>query len=883
MMSDKQLSLTPTELVLQNYRDDIFGFHGHMSYDYEFFPSQPLPQHLPSPWDSWENAITKIPHWYRSGTVCQNLAALPVLPADNLQDEYLTRANIILGSFALGFKFCWEQMNESNQQRNQQIKAQIEQGNNILAPIEDSVVKPWRKIWQKMGRHRSCVESDMFVSNFVYKGEQTYRPELINSKNTHLLIPFFLTRTEHRFWFSVIELCARFPGISATVNLQQAMQLQKHSEVEQILNNLAELWFSIVEEILTTADIGVSAIDWGNTTARWTAALFPGEEGFSGMFSPAWHIMDQLVSRRDYDSYLGKIMQKTRLMLPKGWQEYIDAVGQSNLQTYIDKYSSQHSGLKTAYNLLLESYQYFFRSHRRKVFAFEYQSMLSGRSETNGGIKADSEEPGWDLVNLHLKDSARERPAKLAAHNKTYSHSWINPYLVKLDMSKTGWHAGDRVDLELRQHDGETKSIVANVCVNASSDEYLLLWSDQFENIETILKISKISGEFIRQPTKPEPVFIIADMSCAGMAMDCCLQQHALNAKVIIESNSEVEEYLAPLNVETTNLTFVNDIEAYIAQATYEIKTRLDSQSHFYFFGAVNFIRRANTAFRVCIKQITSCVNETYRQLREEKRLHLAAIYQPMVPTGENSLLHAWDVAESTDPNHCMRVILHNQVLNITEFLPIHIGGENILEMMAGTDITREFEIAHTNGVKVLGIPNVFVEGKYVLPKKDLEPLTKYIFQLVRYVNAFVVTQNDVWNNHAEDTYILGNTLLHSLRQLPEENIWGSVFSNYMKFNKEYTADIAEYCNNKHQAAISIVEEYMNGKSDESGKLLLTKVRKNYEDFGRYWIKLLCYILKKLTDNNNSFELLDAEENVPHEFLWIAKITIGTCSKNQCN
>merc|ERR1719291_229863 len=56
------------------------------------------------------------------------------------------------------------------------------------------------------------------------------------------------------------------------------------------------------------------------------------------------------------------------------------------------------------------------------------------------------------------------------------------------------------------------------------------------------------------------------------------------------------------------------------------------------------------------------------------------------------------EVARHTTKEDCW-VVLHGRVLDVTEFLPRHPGGERMLLAFGGKDATKTFESIHPAGV----------------------------------------------------------------------------------------------------------------------------------------------------------------------------------------
>src|ERR1700755_2408563 len=70
----------------------------------------------------------------------------------------------------------------------------------------------------------------------------------------------------------------------------------------------------------------------------------------------------------------------------------------------------------------------------------------------------------------------------------------------------------------------------------------------------------------------------------------------------------------------------------------------------------------------------------------------------------EQKLIHADEVAKHNSRDSCW-VILYGQVWDVTEFLPEHPGGANIILKLAGKDATEEYDPIHPPGTLEENLP----------------------------------------------------------------------------------------------------------------------------------------------------------------------------------
>lgn len=847
-LANVEPAATPIEQLLRTCELDIYGHRGFVSETHNFFPHAPMPQGLPAQWSVWDEYVQQIPDWYRAGRVCKQLVDLPVLDPADLPDQYLVRANMVLGVLALGFKYSWQEMFESGQDASAALRRQITAaGDNVLDPIRRQIIEPWEAVWRRMGRHRSCVESDLFVANFVCATGAPYASNNITGDNAKLLVPFFATRTEHRFWFSVVEICSRFPGVSAPLELQRAMRAHDHARVAAELVRLAQLWQSIVEDVLASADTRVSAIEWGNTTARWTAAMSEGEEGFSGLFSPAWHVMDQLIGRTKYDSFLGQIMIRTRAMLPPAWQQLVAAVGEMPVSEYVAEHRAECAQLDEAYHFLCQSYGYFFQSHHRKVFAYSYQAILSGRERSNGGIEGTAATPGWELANRHLRVSANERLSGPRRNHLPFEVSPTchgNAQLLALPSRDLGWLPGDRAEIAVERDDGTSVSVLANFVSEDRENGRTFFWLPDPIEVGRVRSVERRPSAFCRPPKRPAPVVVFADLSCVGIALAIARHEYASTPAIFLEGAEIPRDLLPMVNLGTT-IQPHRDLSVVLPREARDLQRLLDCGAHVYVLGGTAFVRRIHAALRHAIGLHSALVDDTMRRLREERRLNFCVQVDssPVVP---NARFYPWDIATATDPRRRVRVICKSKVLNITSFLAIHLGGDTILSMLAGTDITREFEIAHGNAAKTLGMPDVFVEGTAVPMPTTLQPLTAFIYKVVRYTNAFAVTQAEVLRNNEADLYVQACGLSNALELWPETTMWGQELAEQLGIDSQRLSALTDMCTTQHKETIDFIKRCMaDPDSLERWADYLACCVATYEDYGRMLTLRLCDVLRR--------------------------------------
>ncbi|HKO92238.1 MAG TPA: cytochrome b5 domain-containing protein, partial [Polyangiaceae bacterium] len=241
----------------------------------------------------------------------------------------------------------------------------------------------------------------------------------VGQDSCELLFRLFENETERAFFLGVQEVTARFQCIPALVRMQRAMAQCEHSAVIAAVEEITTLWREVVEDVFMRFDTRIDPADWAATVGTWTASPFPGRDGFSGMFFPAFHMLDVLIGRVRYASTMGKLIVHTRGELLPVWQELFEAIGEADLRTYCDTHGREQPELLRALVGLQDSYQHFFLVHRRKVFAFEYQGIVTGRNSTNAGISVDIQKRAvesvfnlatWNEIDDLLLDSGTERP-----------------------------------------------------------------------------------------------------------------------------------------------------------------------------------------------------------------------------------------------------------------------------------------------------------------------------------------------------------------------------------------------------------------------------------------------------------------------------------------
>jgi hypothetical protein len=428
------LSSTPIERSLERAALSN-GLLGTVSVGNGLMPTVAPSSELPRALSFIDECLAELPSSFRSGRVCRRLMELPAVSAADigrLDREAMLRLSMAYGFFAYSFRYAWEHGRERLLYGGEPWRHVMTAGGDeqfappagTISQIRDNIMLPWCSLWRSMGRDRPCFEGDFFTRNFRVLEGQYLGAQSVTQDGCELLFRMFGSEAERVFFLGVQEATARFNCIPVLVRMQRAMAQGEHDAVVAAVDQITVLWRQLVEDVFMRFDTRIDPADWAASLGTWTASPLPGRDGFSGMFFPAFHMLDVLLGRVRYETTMGKLIVHTRGELLPAWQDLFVAIGAADLRSYCDQHGRDFPGLLAALIRLQDAYQHFFLVHRRKVFSFEYQGIVTGRNSTNAGIAVNIKDrtvesvfslATWNEIDDLLLESGMERPQERLA------------------------------------------------------------------------------------------------------------------------------------------------------------------------------------------------------------------------------------------------------------------------------------------------------------------------------------------------------------------------------------------------------------------------------------------------------------------------------------
>ncbi len=803
-MYEKKMK-TPIEAVIANSKRPENRFKGNVSKEFGLMPKVPTALRLPLELRYVDTLVEDLPRLYRRGLVCRAILDLPRVSESaisRLNDEERIRLSMCFGLLAYSFRYAWEDAGEgaklsclpkvdlANTPVDQRDFHSFDIGNTCIRFIAGNLIGPWQQLWTSMGLQRPYFESALFTQNFKITANEYEAPERASQDRCELLLPFFATETERFFFLGVQEVTGKFNCIPALVAMQRAMQIQNHEEVIACCDELVGLWRGITEDVFMRFDTRIDPIEWGSSVGKWTASPFYKQEGFSGMFFPAFHILDLLLGRVKYESFLGDLIVKTREILPPNWQSLFEAIAEMNLKDYVERFATDHADLASSLVRLQDVYQLFFLVHRRKIFSFEYQAILTGRNSTNAGIssevKLNQEDSVYDLATWNriddiLIESGTERPlesldngskcpfsgGKLAdkapisypptvASKCPFSGTsversipledktvpLIDTHWQRLGGTWCGFHGIRGTGFPLEVTPGDRCLVI---CRNETRVEGEFVGAvDRVEltirlpePVEDMVGIKLLPGTFARvsgagpnaEQTQGWPVLVICSGDRSMLASTLC-QHNETNVEILLVGTELDRDRLVELGCHSSKVFLTPSLEeldvATLPECYWEDKLVYSISGDSDFAGKALHWMGEN----LCPVEMKPA--EWLGELRVRKTLRLSVFRS--AKSRQLPDYYPWDVIPARKSRRL--VVLNGRVLDITTFQHIHLGGDNILKLLSGVDISAEFARAHPG--HQVNLPETLAVGDYVLPT-ELEPLVQYVYKLARAANVISV------------------------------------------------------------------------------------------------------------------------------------------------
>ena len=437
--------LDHAEKVNNSLQHENLGF---LSIEHGFMPKFPPKMDLPAEFMIWDQMVRQLPNLYRSLELRKMLDDMPVLDASDkfLGDTYLLRAASVLAMLSHAYAYT-----ETNK----------------LDRLPVSLSKPWEQVRNRLGREQEVLSYiDLIVYNWKFKDKKRENLSHFTKRkveNMDLLIPTVGNRAESQFYLTQTEILAQTtPIIHSIVNCQEAAKNRDVQRLKEHLLEIIDVLDSIVQHSLPKinpceeSEHFVDPVLWAKTVAPFAVPLKDGLQGPSGTSSPIFNLMDVFLGRKEYSTFLGKEIKSLRGTYPLFWQEFIKAVAEISISSFIDK--SEDKALKSLLKDTVNLYageNGFLGKHRLKVFGYLETAFKVGRSVTIGGFSGAFRDRTWEQVDSELEYSRIERMlsfpkgchyAFVKSIGQTHSSGAEGVKHVVLDISHTGirYQPGDR-------------------------------------------------------------------------------------------------------------------------------------------------------------------------------------------------------------------------------------------------------------------------------------------------------------------------------------------------------------------------------------------------------------------------------------------------------
>jgi cytochrome b involved in lipid metabolism len=389
--------------VLRDAERDVDPRLGFLSESHGFLPRVPPPLELPESHRAWDEAAARLPELWRTVSVREALAALPVLDADALPDESVWRASCLLGILAHSY---------------------VRVETRPAGDLPPSIQRPWDQLARRLGRPRPFLSyNDLILANWRLR--DAGRPDPMRVENLDLLVPTVGNREERVFYLTQVEIVAQCaPVVGAVVRAQEAAVRGDRGALEtelllilERLRHVTEVSFPKIDPRPGSATY-VDPVVWATTVAPFAVPIGEGTAGPSGTAAPIFHLLDVFFGRRGFESFLGREALDLRTWFPPRQQQFLEAAARIQVREHL-----RDDALRSLFATALDAYagpRGYLGQHRQKVYGYLELAFKVGRSVTIGGFSGAFRDRAWQEVDEELERARRERldeaPADLVAH-----------------------------------------------------------------------------------------------------------------------------------------------------------------------------------------------------------------------------------------------------------------------------------------------------------------------------------------------------------------------------------------------------------------------------------------------------------------------------------
>jgi sulfite reductase (NADPH) flavoprotein alpha-component len=444
----KEQGVVPSRYVLSNAiaTTESLGHEnlGFLSEAHGFMPSQPPLLKLPPAYQAWDEIVDNLPNLYRTLSLRAALEQLPILNTDpeTLPDKYLLRASMIVS--ILGHAYFRIQTDSPEK-------------------LPDSIMQPWRKITQRLGRPGPVLSYiDLIIYNWKLINPTLGDPIIV--ENMRLMVPTVGNIVEQIFYLGQVEILSRLtPVVGAAVRAQEAVYRDDPNALKQELILISEALQRTTYRSLQKIDLNphnkeyhLDTVVWAKTVGPLAVSIEDGVPGPSGIASPIFHLLDEFLGRKTYSTRLGEEMTHIRAWYPPNWQNFLKAIGQISVSDYVEK--SRSKTLKGIFQETQQAYVAetgFLGRHRLKAYGFLETAFKVGRSVTIGSFSGKFKDRAWDEVHSQLNSSQLERSS---GHPQYYhfaevkdvktltsdDQNWVKQVVLNTSGTGISYQVGDR-------------------------------------------------------------------------------------------------------------------------------------------------------------------------------------------------------------------------------------------------------------------------------------------------------------------------------------------------------------------------------------------------------------------------------------------------------
>ena len=374
--------LSPSFLVLDDLDDqvNIDKIHeGQISKTAGILTHKPLLS-LPYSHSVLDAIFSDLPNLLATYKERDAIESIPLLDytSEGLRDKFLSRAAAIISNLAHAYYY-----------NNPCLKDRLPK----------SIYIAFKKICTRLGR-KSMYRGmfDAFYYNWRYIDSSSMASTMnLDFETAELLLPVFGGETERVFHLSVILSEHYFAKALLPITLAQNSILNNDDLglLEQ-LERISDVINNITSRVLMKVSFNsmnnyyMNPIYWGRTFAVIAQPRFKGEIGLSGVASPMFHILDNFIGRKKYNTNMGQQLKAKYKFMPLSIVQFIKSLSEVSLTEYIQK--KQNNKLQHAYKKLLDIYlgsQGWLGLHKRKVFGAMQLVFKAGRLLTNGGEQGE--------------------------------------------------------------------------------------------------------------------------------------------------------------------------------------------------------------------------------------------------------------------------------------------------------------------------------------------------------------------------------------------------------------------------------------------------------------------------------------------------------------